>query len=232
VFHHGVGVTGARAYLAVRRPVPGAPARYRRPRLTQSPQQAAARLASALAAAKTLDEARPLVREILARNGVKVQSKSGELRAQPMSPTLDIWYFDFQVDSLAQDQLANNGFTLDQLSQCMSEAPTEGASFWADSQVLREFTRQLVLAAKSNPTDPRAFGPLLLGELAAKQNPPIDLTDVSIDPRKVPDLPRMLVLTWSSSAASDSRATGQRQQRSAASARRPTTVTGIAEQPW
>lgn len=219
-------------------PFQGTPARESTlvPDVTQSPQQAAERLASALATAKTLDEARPLVREILARNGVKVQTKSGELRAQPMSPALDIWYFDFQADSLAQDQLGNNGFTLDQLSQCMSEVPTEGAGFWADPQVLREFTRQLVLAAKSDPTDPRAFGPLLLGELAARHNPPVDLTDASVDPRKVPvTYLEMLVLTLVvKRGVPDASTTGQLQRpnRAASALADPTTVAGVAERPW
>ena len=169
------------------------------PDVSETPGEAAARIAKALAAARTLEEARPLVLEVLARCGAPVQTASGDLRAQAVEPALDSWFFDFQADNLALDHIQSQGLTMEQLARSMAECPVEGADFWADPIVLREFLRQMWLAADADPTDPRSFGPLLLAELAARHDPADDMTSGTADTRGYP-MSYLEILVFSLSA--------------------------------
>lgn len=156
------------------------------PDLNEGPAVAAARLAKALKGAKTLDEARPAVREILARAGITVRAKGGAVVAHPTSPTVDVRYFEFQADNLSLDHIERQGFTMAQLAQCLAESPAEGAAYWQDPVVLRRFLRGMVEAAKAQPNAPQSFGPLVLEELVRSRETSSSLLDESLDPSAFP----------------------------------------------
>lgn len=146
------------------------------PAPTGSAAAAAQSLATALAQAKSADEATPVLAQVFTWAGVAVYDSDGKLINAPLAPASPLHLFDFQVYGLAVDYLNQGGMTLDELTQALTETDTtvDGAPITAD-RLEALFSQWPALAAKKDPASWEVFIPTFLRALNLVKSPAIDL---------------------------------------------------------
>jgi len=149
----------------------------------ESTDQAAARLAEALAKARGIDEARPVVREVLARSGMTVITGSGKISMKAVAPEVKLRVLEFQADNLALDALDRSGFSLAELSEAMAGLP--GADAFSDPEVLPDIVAAWVESGRLNRKAPESFAALFVDAFHKGLKPPVDLASSTLDPGAV-----------------------------------------------